>query len=169
MNDKTLSYSSTNTISIATLCVNMFMFMGLACFTLSLFLPVFFTSGEDIYGYWVLIIGWIGLVFIQFAWYANPINLLALLLARDNPRIALLLSCLAVMLASGAFIFNEIPTGINYEKVFIKEFGLGFYIWYAAQVFFLLALLSRFVNSVKNRWTEFSCSVWLYLLSRLER
>ena len=128
----------------------MCMFIGFACFTLSIFLPVFFTSGEEIYGYWVLITGWIGVVFIQFAWYANPINLLALLLARDNPKTSLLLSCLALMLASGAFIFKEIPTGINYEKVFIKEFGLGFYVWYLAQIFFMLAFFSRLLNSIKS-------------------
>ncbi|MEH6454926.1 MAG: hypothetical protein V7749_01260 [Cocleimonas sp.] len=126
--------------------MNIFLFMGLACLTLSLFMPAFFTSAEDIYGYWVLITGWIGAIFIQFAWYANPLNLLALLLARDKPRTALLLSFAALTLASGAFIFYEIPTGFNYEKVFIKELGLGFYIWYAAQVFFLLALISRFIN-----------------------
>ena len=113
-------------------------------------MPVFFTSGEGIVGYWVLVTGWIGVIFIQFAWYANPINLLALLLARDNPQIALLLSILALIIASGTFGFYEIPTGINYEKVFIKEFGLGFYVWYAAQVFFLLAVFSRFVNYIKN-------------------
>jgi len=149
MTDKSLNYTSINTFSFVILSRNIFIFMGLACFAASLFMPVFFTSGEDIYGYWVLITGWIGLVFIQFAWFANPINLLALLVAHGNPRISLLLSFLALMLASGAFPFQEIPTGINYEKIFIKEFGIGFYVWYAAQVFFLLALLSRFVNSLK--------------------
>lgn len=124
--------------------------MGLAFFALSLFLPVFFTSDKDIYGFWVLITGWVGVIFIQFAWYANPINLLALLLMRDSPRISLFLSLLALLLASGAFIFNEIPIGVNNEKVFIKEFGLGFYIWYVAQVFFLLALFVRFLNSTMN-------------------
>ena len=150
MKEKSLNYPSINQISFVALFMNIFLFMGLACFTLSLFMPVFFTSAEDIYGYWVLITGWIGAIFIQFAWYANPINLLALLLARDKPGIALLLSCLALLFASGTFIFYEIPTGTNYEKIFIKEFGLGFYIWYVAQVFFLLALLCRFINFVKN-------------------
>jgi len=130
--------------------MNIFLFMGLACLTLSLFMPAFFTSAEDIYGYWVLITGWIGAIFIQFAWYANPLNLLALLLARDKPRTALLLSFAALILASGTFIFYEIPTGFNYEKIFIKELGLGFYIWYAAQVFFLLALISRFINYLER-------------------
>lgn len=129
---------------------NVFICMGLAFFALSLFLPVFFTSDKDIYGFWVLITGWVGVIFIQFAWYANPINLLALLLMRDSPRISLFLSLLALLLASGAFIFNEIPIGVNNEKVFIKEFGLGFYIWYVAQVFFLLALFVRFLNSTMN-------------------
>lgn len=149
MNDKVANYSSIQSIPFYTLCINIFMCLGLACFTLSLFMPIFYTSGEDIVGYWVLITGWIGVIFIQFAWYANPLNLLAFLLARENPLIALILSLCALILASGAFLFYEIPLGINYEKVFIKEFGLGFYIWYAAHAFFLLAMFSRFINSLK--------------------
>ena len=110
-------------------------------------MPVFFTSGEDITGYWVLITGWIGVIFIQLAWYANPINLLALLLAREQPRIALLLSLLAFVIALGALLIYEIPTGINYEKIFIKEFGLGLYLWLAAHALVMLALLFNLFES----------------------
>lgn len=154
MNNKSFSYlsnhPSTNQVNSSALFMSIFLFMGFTCFILSLFLPAFYTSAEDIYGYWVLITGWIGAIFIQFAWYANPLNLLALLLARDKPRTALILSFIALTVASATFIFYEIPTGINYEKVFIKEFGLGFYVWYVAQIFFLLALLSRFINYMKG-------------------
>lgn len=151
MNNTMIDHSRRQTYPLLNLSINIFMFMGLACFTLSLFMPVFFTSAEHIYGYWVLLTGWLGLIFIQFAWYANPLNLLALLIARENPRIALLLSIFALILASGTILFYEIPVGLNYEKVFIKEFGLGFYIWYLAHVFFLLALFFRFLSFKGNK------------------
>ncbi|MGK0271971.1 MAG: hypothetical protein ACI88H_002637 [Cocleimonas sp.] len=150
MNNSAINYKIT-TPSLLSLSVNIFMFMGLACLTLSLFLPVFFTSADDIYGYWVLLIGWLGMIFIQFSWYANPLNLLALLITTKKPITALLLSILALLLASSTTLFYEIPIGLNYEKVFIKEFGIGFYVWYGAQVFFLFALLCRYLIYIKTK------------------
>lgn len=150
MDNKVLNYSNTKAIPWWSLSQKICIFLGLGCFTLSLFLPVFFTSAEDILGFWVLISGWIGLIFIQFAWYANPLNLLAILLAHDNPRIALLFSCLALVIASGTFNFYEIPIGLNYEKVFIKEFGAGFYLWITAHIFVTFALIFRFLESLQK-------------------
>ena len=147
MNDYAIKYSRVSSFKLSRLCVNVFTFLGLACFSLSLFMPVVFTSGEDIYGFWVLITGWIGVIFIQVAWYANPVNFLALLLARENPRIAFLLSLLAFMLALGAFLLYEIPIGINYEKLFIKEFGLGFYLWITAHFLLMCALFFNCLDS----------------------
>ena len=119
---------------------------GAACFVISLFSNVFFTPDEDIRGYWVFITGWIGILFLQFAWYANPLNLMALLLVNHSPRIALLLSLLALVLASETFLFYEIPTGINQEKVYIQELGFGFFIWYLAQILFLVSIFLTRIN-----------------------
>lgn len=152
MNYKASHYPATRTFDIYKIGVNLFIFLGFTCFTLSLFLPVFFTSAEEVYGYWVLIIGWLGVIFIQFAWFANPLNCLALLLTNKHPRVALCLSLLALLIASEGFILLEIPTGINQEKVFVKEFGLGFYAWYVAHCCFLLAILSRYFCAVKQRY-----------------
>jgi len=150
MNGHDLNYPKTKQFSFYKLGINVFIFFGLVCFSASLFLPIFFTSTEDIYGFWVLVTGWMGLVFIQLAWYANPLNLLALLLANDRPRIALLISLLAIALASCSFVFYEIPTGINYEKVFIREFGLGFYLWYASHILIVIGLMLGFIESLKE-------------------
>lgn len=150
MNYYDLNYPKTKQLSIYKLGLNIFIFLALLCFTASLFLPIFFTSTEDIYGFWVLATGWMGLVFIQLAWYANPLNLLALLLVGDRPRIAFLLSILAIALASCSFVFYEIPTGINYEKVYIREFGLGFYFWYVAHVLVVIGLMIGFIGSLKK-------------------
>jgi len=153
MNYKAINYPAVRTTNFFSLSQNVFVFIGLACFSISLFLPTFFTSAEDIYGIWVLLTGWVGLIFLQLAWFSNPLNLLAMLVSPNKPRIALLLSLLSLILASAAFGFYEIPTGINNEIIFIKEFGLGFYLWIAAHIFIFLALLMNYIRSI-NKSTE---------------
>ena len=105
MNAQYLNYPLAKKISFLKLAENILIFLALVCFVLSLFLPTFFTSAEDIYGFWVLITGWMGLVILQLAWFANPLNLLALLLANKRPRIAFLLGLLALALVSNSFVF----------------------------------------------------------------
>ena len=151
MHYKSSLNENTQPLSISGIMTNMLMFSGVSCFVMSLFSPVFFTNLETIQGYWVLSMGWMGIVFLQFAWYANPLNLLAILLVQKRPFISLLLSIVALIVASETFIFYEIPTGTNEEKMYIKELGLGFYLWYAAQIFFLLGLFSRLIMHIKHR------------------
>ena len=121
----------------------LFVSLGLAFFVASLFMVSLFTSGENIHGYWALLIGWLGLIIFQFAWFANPLNLLALLYLHEHPNVSLLLSVLAFILATQTFYFSEIPISINAEKIYIKELGLGFYIWYIAQFLFFIASLTE--------------------------
>jgi len=150
MNAQDLKYPLIKKISLLKLAENILMLIALMCFSLSLFLPIFFTSAEDINGFWVLITGWMGLIILQLAWFANPLNLLALLMANKRPRVAFLLSLLAFALASNSFIFFEIPTGINYEKVYIQEFGIGFYFWITSHILVLFGLFFGFINSLKK-------------------
>lgn len=120
---------------------------GMFFFVLSLFLHVFFTTGEDIRGVWVLLTGWLGFVIFQFAWFANPLSLLAILVMKTRPVVALLLSILAVVFASEIFLFNEIPAVSGGEKIYIKEFGLGAYFWYIAQWLFLYSNVLNVINN----------------------
>lgn len=129
------------------LTTRLIVYLGLTLFVFSLLVTSFFTSNEDIQGYWILMLGWIGLIIFQFSWYANPLNLLALLLVNERPVISLLLSSIAFLLASQTFLFSEIPTGISHGKIYIKEFGLGFYFWYLAQGLFLLGI---FIEALKQ-------------------
>ena len=115
--------------------------VGLICFSLSLYFVGLFTSGDDLYGIWILLIGWMGVIVFQLSWFANPLNLLALLLMSTKPRVSLLLSVLAFLLASQTFRFSEIPIGFNQERIFIKELGIGFYLWYTANGLFVVAAL----------------------------
>ncbi len=140
-------------LSELSLMTRLSVYTGLAFFLLSLLFTSLFTSGEDIQGYWILALGWIGLIIFQFSWFANPLNLLALLLVNQRPVIALLLSTTAFLLASQTFVFVEIPTGTSSGKIHIKELGLGFYIWYLAQGLFLLAMLVEVFGHKKARAT----------------
>ncbi len=129
-------------------------FTALFLFALSLMLTSIFTSGEDVQGYWILLMGWAGLLIFQFSWFANPINLLALLLLQQQPKMALLLSSFAFIFASQSFLLSEIPTGISHGKIFIKELGLGFYLWYLAQGLFLVGTFIEVINRHKKTGTS---------------
>ena len=125
---------------------------AILCFILSLFNTVFFTSGGDISGFWVLLIGWLGFVIFQFAWYAGPLSFLAVLTMNRRPLFALLLSIAAVTLATESFIFNEIPAASGSAKIFIREFGLGFYFWYGAQWMAFCSILVNLMGQPDNQW-----------------
>ncbi len=149
------SRNSEINIGLSVLLPKVVLFFGLLSFVTSLFLPIFFTSDGDIIGGWVFILGWMGIVVFQFAWYANPLNVLAFLIFELQPRLSLLLSLLALVIASEAFLFYEIPTGLStglhQEKLFIKELGLGFYCWYLSQILFLFTLISKHLANRGNR------------------
>ncbi len=111
-------------------------------FVISLFLPVFITQNNDIYGYWVLAMGWLGFVTFQFAWYAAPFSLLALYVSRTSPQLGLFLSIMAIVMASAAFSFTDIPFGKNDP---VLDYGLGFYSWYLSFYLLAFSILFRLV------------------------
>lgn len=155
-----MKYSDTPTIRIdkftplfaknLSLPTKLFMYTGMAFFMLSLLLTSFFIPGDNIQGVWILIAGWLGLLIFQLSWFANPLNLLAVLLITKRPILALVLSTIAFLLASQTFSFSEIPAGLNYEKIFIKEMGLGFYFWYFSHGLFLFAISTEALIKVKK-------------------
>jgi len=101
--------------------------IAIGLFISSLFFPVFITQAHDIHGYWVLAMGWLGFINFQFAWYATPFAILAVHVAKKSPQLGLFLSIVALIIASEAFLFTDIPFGSN-DKV--SDYGIGFYLWY---------------------------------------
>lgn len=114
---------------------------GLTCLVASLSQVAFFTSESEIHGYWILIMGWMGMIFFQLSWFANPLNLLALLLLTHKPKTSLLIGVIAVILATQSFQFTEIPVGLDHQKIYITELGLGFYLWLLSHCLFLIYIL----------------------------
>ena len=134
------SNKSNATSNVTEIISNTIFYSAVFCFLLSLFIVSFYTSGDDINGIWVLLLGWIGIVIFQLAWFANPLNLLALMIKDKNPKISFFLSLFALLLASQAFTFTEVPLSFDFYKIYIKEQGLGFYCWYLSQVLLLIYL-----------------------------
>lgn len=86
------------------------------------------------YGYKVFLMGFFGVFAGVFAWFANPLMLLALALSKFKKRLgASIVSVLAVVLGlqsymSKAVPFNESsmePGNLN----FVDHLGWGFYLW----------------------------------------
>ena len=116
--------------------------LAVVLFIASLFLPVFITQTNDIQGYWVLAMGWLGFVAFQFAWYAAPFAILAVYISRKSPQFGLVLSVIAILMASEAFLFTEVPFGKN-DKVL--DYGSGFYVWYLCFYLVSLSILLRLI------------------------
>ena len=104
---------------------------------------VYTTQERGIQGYWILLTGWLGFLFFQFAWYANPLTVLSLLLMRKHPWWALASSALALLCMSQAFLFYEIPSDAKGNTIAIISRGLGFYCWVAmiSCVFYAIIML----------------------------
>lgn len=100
-------------------------------FCISMVETTYVTTEQGIRGYWVFVTGWMGFIIFQFAWYANPLTLMALLLLRKHPWWALISSGLAILAMSQAFLFHEIPMDTSGNTITIIERGIGFYSWIA--------------------------------------
>ncbi|MEE9326559.1 MAG: hypothetical protein V3U71_04630 [Cocleimonas sp.] len=118
-------------------------YIGISCLVISLFLPALFSSTGTIDGFWVLATGWLGLLFSHFSWFANPLNAIAILSMDKRPVYAYFLSILAFVLATQTFWLREIPSDIYQGRIYIKELGLGFYIWYLGQFIILISIAIR--------------------------
>jgi hypothetical protein len=126
-------------------------YIGISCVVISLFLPALFSSTGEINGFWVLATGWLGLFFSHFSWFANLLNTIAILSMNKRPIYAYFLSILAFVLATQTFWLREIPSDIYQGRIYIKELGLGFYIWYLAQFIFLVTITIGMLRKQSER------------------
>ncbi|QTR48818.1 hypothetical protein [Candidatus Thiothrix anitrata] len=104
------------------------LFLGSLVWIIALFLPVFHTTNGVVMGYWVLATGWMGFMVFQFAWYANLLELLGILLISRRPNWAMGLAVAGILLAGQAFWFEEIPRDTG--TMHVVRLGLGFWLWY---------------------------------------
>lgn len=112
------------------------------------------TTEQAISGYWIFITGWLGFLIFQFAWYANPLTLMALLLMRRRPWWALLSSGLALVAMSQAFLFQEIPMDTSGNTIAIASRGVGFYCWIAMVTCVFYAVIAILIYRAFKRDAE---------------
>ncbi|CAA6817073.1 MAG: Unknown protein [uncultured Thiotrichaceae bacterium] len=114
-----------NYISVASIAL----FLGGLLWIAAFWFPVFKTAEREIAGYWVFVSGWMGFVVFQFAWYANLLLLIAVILMYTAPVRATVLAAVGLLVATQAFWFDVLPE--TTESVVITAKGLGFWFWYA--------------------------------------
>jgi len=110
------------------------LFLGGLLWIAAFWLPVFETADREIAGYWVFVSGWMGFVVFQFAWYANLLLLIAVILMYSAPVRATIFAAIGLLLATQAFWFDVLPE--TTQSVEITAKGLGFWLWYAG-IFFM--------------------------------
>ncbi len=114
-----------NYISVASIAL----FLGGLLWIAAFWFPVFKTVEREIAGYWVFVSGWMGFVVFQFAWYANLLLLIAVILMYTAPVRATVFAAVGLLVATQAFWFDVLPE--TTESVVITAKGLGFWLWYA--------------------------------------
>ncbi len=115
------------------------LFFGGLSWVLALSQVVFHTTHGVVMGYWVFATGWMGFVLFQFAWYANLLQLLSVLLMHQHPNRAMALAVLAVLIAGQAFWFDDIPG--QAADMHILRLGAGFWLWYVSMVLITLGVI----------------------------
>jgi len=86
------------------------------------------------YGYDALLMGPLGILVGVFAWFANPLMLLALLLSTSKKRVAaMILSVSAIALGLQSYTLEAVPfteSSMAPENLnFVDHLGRGFYLW----------------------------------------
>lgn len=115
------------------------LFVGGILWATSLVQVVFYTTHGPVLGYWVFLTGWMAFALLQFAWYANLLLLLSILLMQRYPNRAMLLAVGAVLLAGQAFWFESIPGETALMQ--ITELGSGFWCWYSGMILMSLGVI----------------------------
>ncbi|MCK5902741.1 MAG: hypothetical protein KAG28_06280 [Cocleimonas sp.] len=115
-------------------------------FFISLFEPVFVTEERVIEGYWILAMGWLGFLIFQFAWYANLLSFLSILLMSTRAGTAFILALLALLLATESFLFDEIPSGSSEKSIAIIDNDIGLYLWIGAHCAVLYAAILMLIR-----------------------
>lgn len=96
----------------------------------TLFLPVA-RSGDMAHGYEMLMMGWLGFIMLQFAWFGNLLFFVLLgFLTFERRPLAWLMRVLAVALLAcvvDALFWRNIPTDASDGP--ITEYAIGYYLW----------------------------------------
>jgi hypothetical protein len=128
--------------------------ISILVFILSLTQPAYYIDRENYNGwsdsFFLLIFGWLGVFYggAAIAWLANPFIFSAWVLLFTKPKIALILSVIAVLFAWSFLMFDTIVSSEapSYSK--ITEYKSGYWLWVCSiSVFSTTALI---INIISN-------------------
>ncbi|TXH70640.1 MAG: hypothetical protein E6Q83_05195 [Thiothrix sp.] len=130
------------------------LFIGGLAWIAAFWFPSFYTSQGSVEGYWVFATGWMGFAIFQFAWYANLLMLLGIVLMYSSPLWGSTLAGFAMLVATQAFWFNSIPTGE--VDLPILQLGQGFWCWYGSIIMLGIGVFlgSEHTEAEKNQTTK---------------
>lgn len=121
---------------------------SLGSFGVSLCLPALLFRAHPAFDGWVLfLMGWLGIVGLNFGWFANLVMLGAwIAFAAQSRFVARILSVVAVLVAADSvrLIGTYVPLDeANVNKAVVSGLGLGFYLWIGAMALLFVASLPR--------------------------
>jgi hypothetical protein len=130
----------------------------------SAFVP-YYRSSETLWGFTVLMVGWLGVLGVSIAWFANPCLLIALAKRRSGGAGFALV---AALLALDSLRLDSLPTGRGGSQA-IYGYGPGLVLWLAAMGLGLVATGMRVrelrtVSASAAEWARELGIAWLVLL-----
>jgi hypothetical protein len=130
----------------------MLLYSVLITYVISLLLPgIIFQDGTITYGYTILLTGGLGFLVGIFAWYANPLLLLALIrLKKETAKSLFVTAVFAFVLGLSALIVHDIPKNEAGGKEFIDHLGIGYYVWMVSLGIFVVYTYRRWRGEFKR-------------------
>ncbi len=133
---------------------------ALTLWLLSLFLPgiILSPAGSNLTGVEILLEGWLSPIAANFAWFANPLFLIAVFkIMSGKPAPALALT--AAVLGFDSFRFSELPSSVSMHPVY--GLGWGAVVWLAALLLMMSAAGARQYEIRSSIWWKDRGFEWL--------
>lgn len=133
---------------------------ALLLWLVSLLLPgiIMPTDHASLYGYEVLLEGWLSPIAGNIAWFANPLFLIAVLKIL-NGQPAPVLALAAAILGCDSFRFSELPSSVQVTPIY--GLGWGAIVWLAALLLMLAAAGARQYEMRSTIWWKDRGFEWL--------
>jgi hypothetical protein len=105
-------------------------------------------DGEVFKGFEVLILGWLGVFQLTFAWFANPLLVLAMVRLHRRPWAAFFLTSAGLGLAISSLNFKVTWIDQRYASHASVDLELGFYLWVGS---FAVLWCGTILKLIRNR------------------
>ncbi|MFZ5841905.1 MAG: hypothetical protein ACOY3E_03310 [Pseudomonadota bacterium] len=126
----------------------------LAALSVCLWLASLFMNGFTFYderqaysGFKILLIGWTGIFDLRFAWFANPLYFVGLILLKENSKSSTVILSLSLVIALDMFRFDRVYFNEAGHGADIYGLASGAYIWLASIFIASAASLTKTLNS----------------------